>query len=195
MSLVVVAASRNLPVTSGIGLYLLDLVKGSSMVRIRGNLLGTPSSKIEAEARYISQLYGKGCEVVIPKGRTRSEVYFRDWALVKGASRVVTFFDPSRVMLGGTAHVVHAALQYDMPVTAYSVNQDGDLFEVGSYEGDEDLLVAAVLEAAFVQWDRIDRARHPFTPDFSATSWETIDHIVSRNPSVLPTSLSSLKQS
>lgn len=66
---------------------------------------------------------------------SRAGVYLRDYALVRSSSAVFAVFAPDRVMDGGTGHVIKAALDSEVPVEAYTVDDDGSLMMIGSDDG------------------------------------------------------------
>lgn len=89
------------------------------------------ASSIEKAAFLLAEKTGRQPLVYRPIG-DRSTVFDRDYRLVEGADMVVAYFDPANVMLGGTGHVVKAALDRQIKVEAYTVNDDGELELVGS---------------------------------------------------------------
>lgn len=56
----------------------------------------------------------------------RNQTYNRDFEMVQAADLVEAYFDETAIMVGGTAHVVEAALSRSIPVIAYAVSPNGD---------------------------------------------------------------------
>lgn len=56
----------------------------------------------------------------------------RDMRLVDESQMVWAFFDPQRVMQGGTANVVNIAINKGVEVAAWTLDEDDNLIEVGS---------------------------------------------------------------
>jgi hypothetical protein len=60
-----------------------------------------------------------------PEGTGREATFHRDYRMVEAADVVIAYFTPERVMEGGTAHVVEAALNREVPVYAWVVDDTG----------------------------------------------------------------------
>ena len=63
----------------------------------------------------------------------RAGTYVRDVHMVGMADLVLAFFTPGSLMNGGTGHVVQKAIDKDIPVQAYEIDEKG-LRWVGSVE-------------------------------------------------------------
>lgn len=77
-----------------------------------------------------------------PGGRVA--VFGRDEKMVRDADAVVAYFDEEHIMLGGTGHVVECAMNGDTPVYAYTYDDRGVRWTLGSEDGED----AAVYSAA-----------------------------------------------
>lgn len=55
----------------------------------------------------------------------REGTYVRDAHMVGMADLVLAFFTPGSLMVGGTGHVVEKALDKDIPVQAYEIDESG----------------------------------------------------------------------
>ena len=91
-----------------------------SMILLRAAKDGTPQL-FEALASRIAGVLGIQVVWFTPEGHGRESVFFRDYRLVEAADALVAYFDSARIMDGGTGHVVEAALNREVPVTAWSV--------------------------------------------------------------------------
>lgn len=72
----------------------------------------------------------------IPDQSGSSTAFRRDVRLVKASSEVFAFFGPEGEVEGGTAHVVACALREGIRVTAYGLDDDGSIMEIG-HDGGE----------------------------------------------------------
>jgi hypothetical protein len=59
-----------------------------------------------------------------PRGG-REGTYVRDAHMASMADHVIAFFTPNTLMAGGTGHVVNKAIDKDIPVSAYEIDEDG----------------------------------------------------------------------
>lgn len=66
----------------------------------------------------------------------RASVYLRDYEMIEDADQVLLFFTPEDAATGysGTAHLLDKALDAGVPVTAYSVYEDGSVVRIGEIE-------------------------------------------------------------
>lgn len=69
--------------------------------------------------------------------------FSRDNQMVARCSHVYAFFAPGQLMEGGTGHVAAVAIQADIPLIAYSIDNDANVYVVAEYDK-EDLLQMAV---------------------------------------------------
>lgn len=102
-----------------------------------------PSSAIETFVMKVAEMWGKDTYYYRPSDAAssarsgvprsqRTKNYIRDIVLVDGCDEIVAFFDPERVMEGGTGHIIEAALRMDKPCRAYTI-RNGRLEEVGDW--------------------------------------------------------------
>lgn len=109
----------------------------------------TTTSAVEDLAYRLAQATGRHAQAYEPlASHGRAAVFERDYTMVDQASKVYAFFSPGGVMYGGTGHVVKAALDRGIEVEAWSVNDDGHLYLVGSEDG-RDPYTTAMLEAMY----------------------------------------------
>lgn len=111
---------------------------------IRVNGRDEATSGVEAFVARVSEMWGKTNYLYSPeksvtrtKGTTeprsqRHKNFLRDIVLLDAVDEVVAFFDPERVMEGGTGHVVEVAIRIDKPCRAYTL-RNGRLEEVGGW--------------------------------------------------------------
>jgi hypothetical protein len=131
---IVVAGSSDLMLTEDMLVRLTSLISTTESVGIRSSQMGIPSSPIEGLAQLLCLSLGKQFRTYAPTSQ-RAGVYNRDIGMVRQASAVFAVFSPDRVMEGGTGHVVKAALDAEVPVEAYTLDEDGTLVLIGSDEG------------------------------------------------------------
>lgn len=113
---------------------LLQLPPGSIV------LLRAPAGRLdlgatEMLAKRLANMLGLLVEVYPPdEGPSRDTVFKRDYAMVERADHVFAYFWEDRVMEGGTGHLVEAAINRDIPTTAWAVNREnGRLTRVGDW--------------------------------------------------------------
>lgn len=70
----------------------------------------------------------------LPGGR--GAVYVRDYEMVEAADTVIAFFSEGNVMVGGTGHVVDAALAKEIPVAAWEIGRSG-FYHIGAFSRGE----------------------------------------------------------
>lgn len=73
--------------------------------------------------------------VVLPWTAAGGSSFHRDEEMVASATEVHAFFAPGAVMEGGTGHVAQVALRLGKALTAYTLNDDGDVVVIGEDEG------------------------------------------------------------
>jgi hypothetical protein len=66
----------------------------------------------------------------------RGSVYLRDYAMVEASDSVIAFFSEGNIMVGGTGHVVDAALAKEIPVAAWEIGRSG-FFHIGDLSREE----------------------------------------------------------
>lgn len=124
----------------------------------KNNVFGVETtSPVEALAYRLAVTTSRRGEVYRPivDSHGRAAVFERDYTLVDNASRVYAFFSPGGVMEGGTGHVVKAALDREIPVEAYTIDDDGHLVWVGSDDGRPGPLSPDELEALYLEHNRL----------------------------------------
>ena len=128
---VVIAGSTETPLTS-IGKVLEILIQEMSrnnpkpprILLRRG--LHSAISPFEAYVAELARLSGLEVQWCYPDRRGgREGTYVRDAHMVQMADHVIAFFTPETLMAGGTGHVVQKALDKEIPVSAYEVDEDG----------------------------------------------------------------------
>lgn len=102
-------------------------------VRARRN--GDLASGVEELAMRIGERIGRTV-VKHYTGDGSSGAFQRDNHMVTRADEVFAFFAPEQFMHGGTGHVVAAALRLGKAVTAYRINDLGQVVEEAAEEGD-----------------------------------------------------------
>ena len=120
--------------TEEMAVRLTSLISTTDAVAIRSVQDGLPTSPIESLAVLLSHAVGVPVVLYTPKEQ-RAGVYNRDIAMVRSSSSVFAVFSPQNVMDGGTAHVVKAALDAEVPVEAYTTDEEGSLVLIGSDDG------------------------------------------------------------
>jgi len=137
---VVFAGARALPLAPTARYILAELVKlpgGSQVLLRRPKTPGKWPGEFELLVSRLAGILGVSVEWRQPEGIDRSQTYLRDLGMVEDADYVVAFFAQERVMEGGTGHVVEAAWSKLRAVEAYTIGQDGDLIDVGSFDPTE----------------------------------------------------------
>lgn len=132
--MITVVGSRDLLLTEEMAVKLTSIISTTDRVGVRATQEDELASPIERLASLICESLG------VPVVRysavsSRSGVFHRDYALVRSSSAVFAVFAPNRVMDGGTGHVIKAALDEEIPVEAYTVDDDGSLLMIGSDDG------------------------------------------------------------
>jgi hypothetical protein len=61
----------------------------------------------------------------------RGSVYVRDYEMVEAVDSVIAFFSEGNIMVGGTGHVVDAALMKEIPVAAWEIGRSG-FYHIGA---------------------------------------------------------------
>lgn len=123
-------------------LAIVSTLPQGAEVAVRGPKLtaaglgGQFATVLEEWAWRITSATGRVPQIYRPKeGNGRQGVYLRDYDLVDQAEHVYAYFHPSKIMDGGTGHVVKAALDRNIQVEAWTISSDGQLVLVGSDEG------------------------------------------------------------
>ena len=125
---VVVVASSSLALTPPVGMAVVALIRGLGFgdeLAVRAPRSGPPPSPVEQAACALAIQEGRKVLFVAPRGSGRDATFRRDYELVEGACQVHAFFPRGSFMEGGTAHVVHAAVQKGIPVAAWDVDEHG----------------------------------------------------------------------
>jgi hypothetical protein len=103
---------------------------------VRADRYGTIASEVEVLVQQVAKKIHRQVFLFQPtRGSGQASTYHRDNEMVSCVDEVFAFFPEGYIMVGGTAHVVEAALRDGKRVTAYSVAPDGLVMEIGSDEG------------------------------------------------------------
>ena len=136
MNLVVVAG-RDVKVNSDIASKVLAqyaAMDDESMIHVRATQSGNIVAPVEQMAAAAAKSFP--FQVCTHRPNTiggRAGIYNRDYQLVDEADLVLAFFTSEHVMAGGTGHVVEAALARNVPVRAWT--WDEELCLIGSDDG------------------------------------------------------------
>jgi hypothetical protein len=132
----VVVGSSDLWPTPAIASAILVLMLSTDEHQwaVRANQYGTPSSSVEELTMRIGDRIGKSVVKHYSEPAARSS-YKRDNTMTGLANEVFAFFAPGQFMHGGTGHVVSVALRIGIPVTAYELNDEGQVIESATDEG------------------------------------------------------------
>lgn len=133
--MITVVGSRDLVLSEAMAIKLTSIISTTDRVGVRSAMNDDLASPIERLASLICQ--GLGVPVIrySASNTGRASVFFRDYAMVRSSSAVFAVFAPDRVMEGGTGHVIKAALDSEIQVEAYTVDDDGTLVMIGSDDG------------------------------------------------------------
>jgi hypothetical protein len=141
----IIVGSRDLWPTPNLASAVLSImVSTDEDFAIRWNKQD-PSSAIETMVNKIGERIGR---TVVPFRATEggsAAGYFRDVKMCQEASEVFAFFAPDKLMQGGTGHVAICALRQGLPVHAFELDDDGNVTESASDEGD--------LVEAWTRWE------------------------------------------
>lgn len=140
----VIVGSSDLWATPALASKILAIMvssEGDFGVRARGNTLRMSdesyfTSMTEELAAKIGDRLGRSVVSFVPMESGSSTAFKRDVRLVKAANEVFAFFGAQGEVEGGTAHVVACALREGIPVTAYGLDDDGGIMEIGHDGGD-----------------------------------------------------------
>lgn len=140
MKRLAVVASNDLwalpSIASKIASELTTMNSEEDCILVRADREGKISSQVEELATRLAERLDMPWDLATPfYGSGRDGVYERDYRLVDHADSVMAFFHPERVMEGGTAHVVKAALDREKPVEAWTLDDAGELIQVGADDG------------------------------------------------------------
>ena len=130
---VAVVASHECPFTDAMLHRLTEIVRGSgpvSEVLLRGRLTGPPAP-FEQELASLCDHLGLPVRWVVSQPGGRASVLRRDYDLAHASDLVLAFFPADSGMVGGTSHVVEAALNHGIPVVAYGVSGTGEVHWIG----------------------------------------------------------------
>jgi hypothetical protein len=131
---IALVASRDV-VIGGLYWHLVEhlkLVRPETTVLLRSPRNGPPML-FEATIARVADAIGLKVAWFTPEGSGREATFHRDYRMVESADQVIAYFDASRIMEGGTGHVVEAALVREIPVSAWSVTENG-VTRVGEIE-------------------------------------------------------------
>lgn len=110
--------------------------EAGSVIRVRAPRAAPhPVTPLEKLIWEIGPSMDRVVHLVTPSTNKRNGTYQRDYELVENAKGVLAFFAPDQEMEGGTGHVVQAALNKNIPVEAYRMNDDGRPELMGSDDG------------------------------------------------------------
>lgn len=129
----VIVGSRDLwPVPAVASVVLSIMVSTDDDFAVRANRAGEITSGTEDLAWRIGERVGRR----VIKFTTGNGNFYRDIDMVQRADKVYAFFAPGQFMHGGTAHVVSCALKAGVPVEAYELDEDGNVIETATDEGE-----------------------------------------------------------
>lgn len=133
----VVVGSRDLWPTPGLASTILAIMATDEEQSwgVRASVDGEITSPTEDIVRRIALRLDHHCSVW-RSVRASSGAFQRDNTMVGSSRQVYAFFAPGELMQGGTGHVVAVALRAGIPVTAYELDDDGEVIESASDEGD-----------------------------------------------------------
>lgn len=125
-------------VASAILIIMLD--HPGNVFCVRANRNGELASGTED---LVSKIGARIGETVLPWPSANGSSFSRDNQMVTRSTHVYAFFAPGQLMEGGTGHVAAVALRADIPLIAYTIDADANVYVVAEYER-EDLLQMAV---------------------------------------------------
>lgn len=117
----------------------------NTTVSVRANMKGDLASGTEDLASKIAQILGNDVQSWRPYPHN-SSVFERDAMMVAESSHVYAFFAPGKLMEGGTGHVAAVAMRQNIPVTAYTIDENADVYPVAEYEREELLEMSPLAE-------------------------------------------------
>lgn len=132
--MITVAGSRDLIPTQEMAIRLMSIISTTDRIGIRSTRYDQ-TGPIERLVTIICESLGVPVVQYSPSSGGRAKVYLRDYALVRSSTSVFAVFSPDRVMDGGTGHIIKAALDEEIPVEAYTIDDDGSLMMIGSDDG------------------------------------------------------------
>jgi hypothetical protein len=112
---------------------LLHDLPRDSTVLLRSPRKSDPAL-FERNVAVMAETMGLVVEWFAPDDGGREQNYLRDFELVATADRVECFFAQETPMEGGTAHVVEAAITRNVPVYAWTIDEQGNIDRLGEYE-------------------------------------------------------------
>jgi hypothetical protein len=104
-------------------------------IGIRMSRDGLPASPVEKFTFVLTRTMGREILGFTPDDGGRGATFKRDYELVEHAEAVYAFFSPGNEMEGGTGHVVKSALDREVSVEAYGLDDNGELTLIGSDSG------------------------------------------------------------
>lgn len=107
---------------------------------VRANRNGELASGTEDLVEKIGARIGV---TTLPWPSSTGSSFHRDNAMVARSSHVYAFFAPGALMEGGTGHVAAVALRANIPLIAYSINDDANVYVVAEYDKEELLEMVA----------------------------------------------------
>lgn len=129
---VIVGSSDLWPTPALASHVLLLIAEDSESIGVRVTKAGDPTSSIEEMVLRIAERFGHATNWFSPQQIGSKAGFQRDVDMVGIASSVHAYFAPGAIMEGGTGHVVEAALRRGIPVTAYTLDKNGDVVEVAT---------------------------------------------------------------
>ena len=140
MTTVVVAGSRALPQghAARVLIRFLAALEPDTLVLMRRGL-NTQPGHFEAQAEHVIDLVGLRLEWCQPQPGGRREVFDRDMAMVERADLVIAFVTEDQLENedSGTFSLAEKARASDKPSYLYTINEDGDVEAVGSWDPEE----------------------------------------------------------
>lgn len=131
----VIVGSHDLwPVPAVASVVLSIMVSTDDEFGVRANRAGLLASGTEELAWKIGDRVGRR----VIKFQPGTINFSRDIEMVRGANKVYAFFANGQFMQGGSGHVVACALKRGIPVEAYELDEDGNVVETATDEGDVD---------------------------------------------------------
>lgn len=130
---VIVASRKILPTVETISVLASFLAETSGWVGVRKSRSGIAASALEEATLKLCPRLGRSCAGFGPEGYGKAGVFRRDYDLVGSADRVIAFFSDTLID-GGTAHVVHAAIQKGIAVEAWALTDSGTLQPIASHD-------------------------------------------------------------
>jgi hypothetical protein len=125
---IVVAGSRSLPPRAALPLLRYILRFRDPVVLMRKGIV-KQKNDFETACCLICQPLDIPIEFYAPSPGGRDEVYYRDIEMVSKADLVICIFSAHQPMEGGTAHVVEKAQDRQVPVYAYTYDDENGTWD------------------------------------------------------------------